>query len=32
MIRDTKQEYMGNARTVLCVTPDVWVSFTASLK
>lgn len=32
MIRDTKQEHLGNARTLLSVTPDAWKSFTASLK
>lgn len=32
LIRDTKQEPLGNARTVLAVSPDAWTSFAASLK
>lgn len=31
-VRDTKQAAMGGTRTVLNVTPDVWASFTTSLK
>lgn len=31
-IRDTKQEHMGEARTVLTVTSSAWQTFTASLK
>lgn len=31
-IRDTKQEHMGDARTVLNVTSGAWQTFTASLK
>lgn len=32
MIRDTKQERMTSARTVLTVTPDAWRTFTAALR
>lgn len=32
MIRDTKQAPLGNARTILTVTPDAWQHFTSSLK
>lgn len=32
LIRDTKQEPLGNARTVLRVTPEAWTSFAVLLK
>lgn len=31
-IRDTKQDHLGEARTVLNVTSSAWQTFTASLK
>lgn len=32
MLRDTKQQHLGIARTVLDVTPNAWTTFTASLR
>jgi hypothetical protein len=32
LIRDTTQECMGSARTVLSTTPSAWQAFAASLK
>lgn len=32
MIRDTKQDNLGDARTVLSVTPDAWTSFLGTLR
>lgn len=32
LIRDTTQKHLGNARTVLTVSPAAWTTFAASLK
>lgn len=32
IIRDTKQEHMGNARTMLSVTPEAWREFIDAVK
>lgn len=31
-VRDTKERNLGNARTVLSVTSEAWVTFTGSLR
>lgn len=32
LVRDTKERNLGNARTVLNVSPDAWAKFTRSLR
>lgn len=32
LVRDTKERNLGNARTVLSLTPDAWARFTGSLR
>lgn len=32
MVRDTTQAHLGDARTVLTVTPGAWQEFAATLK
>lgn len=32
MIRDTKQQHLGDARTVLSVSPDAWRTFITSVR
>lgn len=32
LVRDTKERNLGNARTVLNVTPEAWAAFTGSLR
>lgn len=32
VVRDTKQRNLGNARTILNVTPEAWKAFTRSLR
>lgn len=32
MVRDTKQDHLGKARTVLSISPKAWERFTRSLR
>lgn len=32
LVRDTKQDHLGDTRTVLTVSADAWGKFTASLR
>lgn len=32
MVRDTKQDHLGKARTVISISPDAWQRFTSSLR
>jgi hypothetical protein len=32
LVRDTKERNLGNARTVLTVSPEAWAGFTRSIR
>lgn len=32
LVRDTKQEHLGHARTVLAFTPESWTKLTSEIK